>query len=83
MAKVLLIDVRTPSHVKTISRILLTGDLDAYEKVVVIAPENLSIPAWPAKLIKYKFMSPSFVAFVVIVTTLAVLIGIFIDISKK
>ena len=32
---------------------------------------------------KYKIMSPSFVAFVVIVTTLGVLIGIFIDISKK
>ena len=62
MAKVLLMDVRTPSHVKTISRILLTGDLDAYEKVVVIAPENLSIPAWPAKLIKYKFMPSSYVS---------------------
>jgi len=28
-------------------------------------------------------MTPSFVAFVVIATTLAVLIGIFIDLSKK
>ncbi len=31
----------------------------------------------------FKTMSPSFVAIVVIITTLAVLIGIFIDISKK
>ena len=60
MAEVLLIDVRTPSHVKTISRILLTGDLDAYEKLVVIAPEKLSIPVWPAKLIKYSFMPSSY-----------------------
>ena len=32
---------------------------------------------------KIKLMSPSFVAFVVAVTTVGVLIGIFIDISKK
>ena len=62
MAEVLLIDVRTPSHVKTISRIFLTGDLDAYEKLVVIAPEKLTMPVWPAKLIKYSFVPSSYAA---------------------
>lgn len=60
MAEVLLVDVRTPSHVKTVSQILLTGDLDSYEKLVVIAPENLSVPVWPAKLIKYRFNPSSY-----------------------
>lgn len=60
MADALLIDVRTPSHVKTISEILLTGDLDSYDRLVVIAPEKLSVPAWPAKLIKYRFVPSSY-----------------------
>ena len=60
MAEVLLIDVRTPSHVKTVSQILLSGDLDSYEKLVVIAPETLSVPEWPAKLIQYSFVPSSY-----------------------
>lgn len=60
MAKVLLVDVRTPSHVKTVSQILSSGDLDAYENLVVLAPENLSVPEWPAKLLTYNFVPSSY-----------------------
>ena len=55
MTNVLLIDVRTPSHVKTVSRVFLTGDIDFYQNVVVIAPESLFVPKWSAKLFKYNF----------------------------
>ena len=56
MAEILLIDVRTPSHVNTVTQIFLNGDLDSYESLVVIAPETLSVPEWPAELIKYSFV---------------------------
>ena len=56
MAEVLLIDVRTPGHVNRVSQIFFSGDLDSYEVLVVIAPENLFIPNWPAKLLKYNFL---------------------------
>ncbi len=55
MTNILLIDVRTPSHIKTVSQILLNGDFVSSQNMIVIAPESLSIPEWPAKLIKYSF----------------------------
>ena len=62
MAEILLIDVRTPSHVNTVTQIFLNGDLDSYESLVVIAPETLSVPEWPAVLIKYSFVPSSYTA---------------------
>jgi hypothetical protein len=60
MAEVLLIDVRTPSHVYIVTQIFLKGDLDTYKRLIVIAPATLSVPEWPAELIKYSFLPSSY-----------------------
>lgn len=60
MDKILLIDVRTPSHVKTITQVFFKGDLDVYKSIVVIAPDTLAVPKWRVELIKYSFLPSSY-----------------------